>query len=403
MELPRIISVDDHTVEPPTLWQDRLPARYRDIGPRVRRTRGHHIFTGGMHSFTEETGPGTEEFDVWVYEDAERIMSRGFAASGYENDDAEIPITYDMMHPGCYDTAQRVKVLDENHTEASICFPTVPRFCGQLFLEAKDKDLALLAVRAFNDWMIEEWCGGDSAGRLIPNTLITLWDAESAAAEVRRCAEKGSHSVAFAENPAALGCPSIHSGYWDPFIEACRETDTVINMHIGSSSKVPVTSEDAPLSVGVSLLWQNSVAAFVDWIFSGKLSQFPDVRIALSEGQVGWMPFVMERMDSIWERGARYGAKGNGLAMRPSDYVQGRIWGCVFDDVTGLKARDVVGMSQIMFETDFPHSDSTYPHSKETAEKLIAAGGLNDAEAYQLVRGNAINCYHLDKYFGITK
>jgi predicted TIM-barrel fold metal-dependent hydrolase len=399
MDFPRLISVDDHVVEPPTLWMDRLPAKYREVAPRVRRAQGRHTFIDGVHEFTEDTGPGTQQFDVWVYEDAQRIMTRGYAIAGYEDHDAEDPITYDDIMPGCYVQADRIKVLDENHTEASLCFPTIPRFCGQLFLEAADKELALLGVRAYNDWMIEDWCGGDGHGRLIPNTIVPMWDAQLAAAEVRRCANKGSHSVAFSENPVALGCPSIHSGYWDPFIAACEQTDTVVNMHIGSSSKLPMTSPDAPLLVGVSLIWQNSMHAFVDWIMSGRLDMFPTVRIALSEGQVGWMPFVLERMDSVWERAHAYGGRG-GVTERPSSY-NNRIWGCVFDDVTGLRARDVIGISQIMFETDFPHTDGTYPYSQQVAEKLAAAGGLNVEETRQMVRGNAIDCYHLDKYFGI--
>jgi predicted TIM-barrel fold metal-dependent hydrolase len=402
VNFPRIISVDDHVVEPPTLWTDRLPAKYRDIGPRVRRTRGRHAFENGVHIFSEDDGPGSRPFDVWEYEDVERIMTRGYAFAGFEDEDSEDPITYDQMHPACYDATERVKTLDENFTDVSLCFPTVPRFCGQLFLEAKDKDLALLGVQAYNDWMIDEWAA-PHRGRLIPNTIIPLWDAELGAAEIRRSAGKGSHSVAFSENPAALGCPSIHSGYWDPFIEACQETDTVINMHIGSSSKIPMTSTDAPIFVGVSLIWQNSVQALVDWVFSGRLARFPRIRIALSEGQVGWMPFTMERMDSVWDRRAMYGGEHNGLTERPSSSVRDRVFGCIFDDIAGLRARDVVGTSQIMWETDFPHTDGTYPHSKQTAEKLMSAAELNDEEIYQVIRGNAIRCYGLDKYFGVSR
>jgi predicted TIM-barrel fold metal-dependent hydrolase len=402
MTFPLIISVDDHTVEPPTLWTDRLPAKYREVGPRVRRTQGHHTFIDGVHRWTEDTDEGSKPFDLWVYEDAERIMNRGNAAAGFADEDSEEPITYDDMHPASYDQSARLKAMDDNHTEAQLCFPSIPRFCGQLFLEAKDKNLALLGVQAFNDWMIDDWCGGAGRGRLIPNTIVPLWDPVLAADEIRRCASKGSHSVAFSENPTALGCPSIHSGYWDPFIAACQETDTVLNMHIGSSSKMANTAADAPLLVGVTLLWQNAMHAFIDWIFSGRLDLFPDLRIALSEGQVGWMPFVMERMDSVWERAHNYGGRGL-VADRPSSYVKNRIFGCVFDDVTGLLARDVVGMSQIMFETDFPHTDGTYPHSRSVAEKIVASAGLNEQETYQLIRGNAINCYHLDRYFGISK
>ena len=148
------------------------------------------------------------------------------------------PITYDEMRPGCYEPKARVEDMEMNWVEASLCFPTFPRFCGQTFLEAKDRELAHACVLAYNDWMVEEWCG-DSDGKLIPLIIIPLWDAQLAADEVRRNAARGVHAVCFSEIPPKLGLPSIHSGDWDPFFAACQETNTVVCMHIGSSSQMP--------------------------------------------------------------------------------------------------------------------------------------------------------------------
>ena len=118
------------------------------------------------------------------------------------------PITYDEMRPGCYEPKARLEDMDINWVEASLSFPTFPRFCGQTFLEAKDRELAEACVYAYNDWMVEEWCG-DSGGRLIPLTLIPLWDADLAAAEVRRNAARGVRAVCFSEIPPHLG-PAEH-------------------------------------------------------------------------------------------------------------------------------------------------------------------------------------------------
>ena len=107
---------------------------------------------------------------------------------------------------------ERLADMDVNHVQSALCFPTFPRFCGQTFTEAKDRELGLLSVRAYNDWMVEEWCGPEAHGRLIPLTLIPLWDAELAAAEVRRNAARGVRAVAFSEIPPHLGLPSIHTG-----------------------------------------------------------------------------------------------------------------------------------------------------------------------------------------------
>jgi predicted TIM-barrel fold metal-dependent hydrolase len=292
--------------------------------------------------------------------------------------------------------------MDANHVDASLCFPTFPRFCGQTFLEGEDKALALACIQAYNDWMIDEWCGGPARGHLIPLTLLPLWDPVLAAAEVQRCATKGSHAVCFSEGPPALGLPSVFTEHWDPLWHACEATDTTVNMHIGSSSTFPKTSADAPPIVAVTLTFEGASHALVDWLCSGTLERFRDLRIVLSEGQVGWMPFLLERLDHVWDHARAYGGVRDRIPNPPSSYIPDRVFGCIFDDLAGLALRDKVGMGQIMIETDYPHGDSTWPHSKETVEQLVRTAGLNDEETYALVRGNAIRCYGLDRYFGIA-
>ena len=213
--------------------------------------------------------------------------------------------------------------MDENHTEASLSFPTFPRFCGQTFLEHGERDLGLACVQAYNDWMIDEWCAGAGHGRLIPLTLIPLWDPELAAAEVRRCAAKGSFAVAFSENPVRLKLPSIFTDHWDPFFAACEESDTVVNLHIGSSSTFPMTSLDAPRAVSLALTYQGAAHALSDWLTSGVLDRFPRLKVALSEGQVGWIPFIVERLDSVWHDRPVYGNLEDRLTKPPSAYIPG--------------------------------------------------------------------------------
>jgi predicted TIM-barrel fold metal-dependent hydrolase len=401
--LPRIISVDDHVVEPRNLWLDRLPAKYRDRAPRIVRKRGTPAYpVPDKMVLHEGDGPDARWCDIWYYEDLQWPMYAGHAQARLHDPglDAHAPVTFDDIFPGCYEQGPRLADMDTNHVEASLCFPTLPRFCGQTFAERPDKDLALLCVRAYNDWMIDDWCGGAGAGRLIPNTLIPLWDPQLAAEEVRRCAAKGSGAVCFSENPTKLGLPSIHSGYWDPFFAACAETGTVINIHTGSSSTLMSTSPDAPLSITMSLSALNATACLADWLLSGLFPRFPQLRIALSEGQVGWMPFELERVDGIWAKAPVWEpALATRVPERPSSYMD-RVFGCIFDDTHGLVSRNSVGMGQIMFETDYPHADSTYPNSRQVVEKAIADAGLDEHETWMLVRGNAIRCYDLAR-FGI--
>ena len=400
MNLPLIISVDNHVLEPGDLWISRLPGRFVDRAPQLVRVKGR--FQGGPRGTWGPDDEGTWG-DIWQFEDYRQAILPGFAAAGHDQDalaDHWEAMTYEQMRPGTYDQTARLADLDLNHTEASLAFPTFPRFCGQTFLENPDRELGLACVRVYNDWMIDEWCGGAGRGRLIPLTLIPLWDPDLAAAEVRRCAAKGSFAVAFSENPTKLGLPSIHTKHWDPFFAACQESNTVVNLHIGSSSRFPMTSPDAPRAVSLALTAQGSIHALADWLCSGVLDRFRSLKVALSEGQVGWIPFLLERLDGVWAERPHYGGIDH-LAQPPSSYMREQIFGCVFNDVAGLRLRDQIGMSQIMFETDYPHGDSTWPNSHAVLEKIVAGAGLDEAETYALARGNAIRCYGLGR-FGIT-
>ncbi len=403
MAIPRVISVDDHVVEPPDLWTSRLSAEYQDRCPRVVRQRAKFKFEGGVFTYERDV-PDGDWCDWWLYDDLVYPFPKLSAAIGFPDLRNE-PVTFDDIRPGCWKQAERLEDMASNHVDASLCFPNVlPRFCGQAFLERQDKDLALLCVRAYNDWMIDEWCAGAGKNHLIPLTIIPLWDPALAAEEIRRCADKGSHAVAFSENPFHLGLPSMHdsSRFWDPFLAACEETDTVINMHIGSSSKMPSTSPDSPFIVSSTLTFQNAMGSMVDWILSGTFVRFPALRVAYSEGQAGWVPYVLERADKLWEERVADATFGSTLPDPPSSYVPGHIWFCMFDDEVGLRNRDIIGMDQLTFEVDYPHADSTFPHTEETATKIVQEAGLNETETRKLLRDNAIELYHLDRYWGIT-
>jgi predicted TIM-barrel fold metal-dependent hydrolase len=393
MAVPWIVSVDDHVVEPPHLWQTWLPARYRERGPRVVRSSytvewvdGNQVFRMGGD------GPAT---DFWVYED--QIWSHQMlnACAGYDEVDWWMgPIAFDQMRAGCYDPRARLADMDANHVEASLCFPTYPRFCGQLFAERSDKELALACVAAYNDWMVEEWAG-DSDGRLVPLCIVPLWDPALAAAEVRRNAARGVRAVAFSELPGKLGLPTVHDagGAWEPFLAACDETGTAIFMHIGSGSTFLTSSPDAPPSVTASLVFLTSAMALSDWLFSGALARYPNLRICFAEGQIGWMPYVLERADKLWAKDI-WRRAGNVLPEPPSSYM-GQVYGAFFDDVAGLEARHVLGVDQLVFETDYPHQDSTWPNSVATVEAF--APMLTDVELRKVVRDNAARLLGLER------
>jgi len=397
-DLPKIISVDDHVLEPATVWTDRLPSKYHHIGPRIMRAPVKTLeFIGGKFTAVpgDQGDPG-DQVDWWCYEDLRRPLLRLDTAVGYDRDDVTLKaITYDDMRPGSFSLKERLDDMDINHVEASLCFPTFPRFCGQTFTEASDKELALLCVKAYNDWMVEEWCG-PSGGRLIPLIIVPLWDPVLAAAEIRRNAERGVHAVCFSEIPPNLGLPSIHDkdGYWLPFFEACNEAKVTINMHIGSGSKMPSTSPDAPAAVGSTLTFANCCFSMVDWLMSGLFTKFSDLKIAYSEGQIGWIPYILERADTVWRENRAWGGVADKVLEPPSELFKRHVYGCFFDDPHGVRCIEEIGIDNVTYETDYPHSDSTWPHSRKIAEEQTA--GLTDEQVYKVLRGNAINMLHLD-------
>lgn len=397
-ELPKIISVDDHVIEPHDVWSSRLPAKYQDVGPRIVRAPVKEMsFIGGKFvAVPGDPGDPGDVVDWWFYEDLRRPLVRLDSAVGFDRDEVTLKgVTYDDMRKGSWSVPERIADMEMNGVEASLCFPTFPRFCGQTFSEAQDKDLALLCVQAYNDWMVDEWCG-TSGGRLIPLIIVPLWDAELAAAEVRRNAARGVHAVCFSEIPPNLGLPSIHDadGFWEPFFDACNETDMTINMHIGSGSKMPSTSPDAPAAVGSTLTFANCAFSMVDWLMSGVLVRHPRLKIAFSEGQIGWIPYILERADTVWSENRGWGGVAETVPVPPSELFRDHVYGCFFDDPHGLRSIEEIGVNNVTFETDYPHSDSTWPRTVEVAQKQTA--DLSDDVVYKILRQNAIEMLHID-------
>jgi predicted TIM-barrel fold metal-dependent hydrolase len=357
-----LASVDDHLVEPPNLWVDRMGNRDLDSIPHVVRELVSTDFNGGSEKAW---------CDVWHYEDV-RLPTQRFSA--YLGDGvADLgPMTYDEMRPGCFQAAGRLEDMDIDGVQSSLCFPNLfVRFCGQRFLEAKDKAVALDCVRAYNDFLHEEWAS-PSGGRLQGAMVIPLWDAEESAREVRRNADRGFRAVCFSEVPVRLGLPSMYSGYWEPFFAACSETDTVVNVHIGSSSQVPNTSDDAPHGLHTANFYTNSSLSLSDWLLCGAFLRHPHLKVALSEGQAGWIPYLLSRLDGLWHAGHVLSEIRSALPEPPSSYMRDHVYACVFDDPTAMRLLDQIGVDNVCFETDYPHADGLWPHSREVAETLVA-------------------------------
>jgi predicted TIM-barrel fold metal-dependent hydrolase len=375
-----LVSVDDHVVEPPGMFERHLPERWHDVAPSVIRK-----------------DDGT---DVWLYEGREipNIGLNAVAGRPVEEYGME-PTSFEEIREGCYDVDRRVRDMDANGVIGSMNFSSFPNLCGQLFARSADKEAALAILRAYNDWHVDEWCASHP-GRFIPLALPPLWDPELMAAEVRRMASKGCHAVSFSENPSKLKLPSLHDAHWDPFWAACVDEGTIVCLHIGSSSSLVITAPDAPIDVLISLQPINIVQAAADLLWSPVLRKFPALRIALSEGGIGWIPYFLERVDWIYTR--HHGWTGQDFGDRlPSEVFRERIVTCFIDDPAGIEARHRVGVDTICWECDYPHSDTTWPQSPEYLWKSVE--GLPDGEIDAITHLNAMRHFRYDPFATRTR
>jgi len=369
-----LISVDDHVVEPRGLFDGRVSAKYADQAPRV---------------VTRADGA-----DVWLYDGKEITLSGLNAVAGKTPEEYSWePTSYGAVRPGCYDADARIADMNRNGVLASMCFPSFARFCGEVFCEASDKEAAAAMVQAYNDWHIDEWCAGHP-GRFIPLAVLPFWNPQLAAAEVARIAAKGCHAVTFSEDPTGLGLPNIHDPFWDPFYAACVDNDVLVCLHIGTANRFNLP-EGAPIDVGLSLTGLTAVQSFANILWSPLLTRFPSMRFVLSEGGIGWLPSTLERVDDVYRR-HRFWTKQDLGGKLPSERAREVFTYCFIEDRAGIRDREIIGVDNITWECDYPHSASTWPLAAESVGEQLA--GLTDEEIDKVTWRNAVERFSFDPF-----
>jgi predicted TIM-barrel fold metal-dependent hydrolase len=280
--------------------------------------------------------------------------------------------------------------MDLNGLYSSLNFPSfLPGFAGQrLQMTTPDRGLAEASVRAWNDWHIDTWAG-THPGRIIPCQIPWMLDPELGAKMIRENAERGFRAVSFTEAPYQLGLPSLHSGHWDPMMAACAETGTVVNLHIGSSGASPATSDDAPPDVVGVLFFAYAIYAAVDWLYSMIPVRFPDIKICLSEGGIGWVAGLMDRLDHMLSYHEMYGTWTSDLT--PAEVLRRNFWFCAVEDPSSFALRDRIGIENILVEADYPHCDSTWPNSQRVIHEEI--GSLPPEDIERITWRNASELY----------
>jgi predicted TIM-barrel fold metal-dependent hydrolase len=377
-----LISVDDHTVEPPDMFKNHLAKKYADDAPRL------------VHN--------ADGSDCWQFRDTVIPNVALNAVAGRPKEEYGLePQGLDEIRPGCYNVDERIKDMNAGGILASICFPSFPGFAGRLFA-TEDPEFSVALVQAYNDWHIDEWCGAYPA-RFIPMAIPVIWDAEECAKEVRRVAKKGVHALTFTENPAAMGYPSFHNEYWNPLWKALCDTNTVMNVHIGSSGRLAITAPDAPMDVMITLQPMNIVQAAADLLWSRPIKEYPDLKVALSEGGTGWIPYFLERADRTYEMHSTWTHQNFGGGKLPSDVFREHFLTCFISDKVGVALRNMIGIDNICWEADYPHSDSMWPGAPEELWEVLSANNVPDDEINKMAYQNAMRWYSFDPFSHITE
>jgi predicted TIM-barrel fold metal-dependent hydrolase len=372
-----IVSVDDHLSEPADLYERRLSGDALATAPKLKQT---------------ETGT-----DYWEYQGLKMpsvglnaVVGRPFEEYGME------PTKLDQIRKGVWNVHERVKDMDVNGIAASMNFGSAVGFDGGTFHRVPDKDLALLHMRAFNDWHVEDWCAA-YPGRFIPCGLLPTWDMDATVAEIKRLAAMGVTAVSLNENPTKQNLPSIHNAYWEPLWKAITDADMVMALHIGAGNPAPHASMETPIEAWITTMPMSISVGAADWLHLEALQRYPTMKIALSEGGIGWIPYFLERADFSHSRHKAWthsdiAFKGG----KPSDTFKKHFMCCFIDDAVGLQNLKYLNEDMVAYECDYPHSDTLWPEVPEYLWPTVKH--LSDELIDKVTHENAMKFFNFDPF-----
>jgi len=372
-----IISVDDHISEPPHLFSNHLSGEALASAPQFKQK--------------------SNGSNYWDYQGMKMssVALNGVVGRPREEYGME-PTSLDQLRKGCWDVHARIGDMNVNGVAASLNFPSVAGIDGGLFIKAEDKAQALVHMRAYNDWHIDEWCGA-YPGRFIPCGLLPTWDMKATVEEIGRIAKKGCTTVSLNENPTTQGLPSIHNEYWEPMWKAIVDNDMTICLHIGAGNPVPHASHETPIEAWITTMPLSSSVGAADWLNLAALQRYPSMRIALSECGLGWIPYFMERADFSHARHKAWTHSDlHWHGMKPSDIFRKHFMICFIDDAFGLRNLDAVNEDMVAYECDYPHSDTLWPEVPERLWETIRH--LRDEQIDKISHLNAMRHFRFDMF-----
>lgn len=377
-----LVSIDDHSIEPPDMYERHVPAKWKDDAPKI------------VH--------GADGMDAWVFQGQSTATPFGMTATvGWPAEEWGFnPGSFSELRPGCFNVDERIRDMNANGVLASMCFPTMAGFNARTFTEGADKDISYVMLQAYNEWHIDDWCGS-YPGRFIPLGIVPMWDVELAVKEVKRISKKGCRAISFLEAPHAQGWPSFLSGHWDPMLKALVEENMVLCLHIGGADGLVNLAPEAPIDHTIVVSTQLTMLTAQDLLFGPTLRRFPELKVALSEGGIGWIPFYLERIDRHFLNqkwiGSDFGDK------LPSDVFREHFLACFITDPAGLKLRRDIGINVIAWECDYPHTDTTWPESPEVIWGELQGAGATDEEVHKITWQNSLRFFDWDPFAHLSK
>ncbi|MDG2303324.1 MAG: amidohydrolase family protein [Candidatus Binatia bacterium] len=364
-----LISADDHVNPPATMYAERLPARFRDRAPRVE-SRG--------------------DKEILVFEDTERPFGALESAAGVDSKNVRLLAkTKEQGRKGGWDPDARIEDMDFDGVRAQVLFGSGSG--GGVAIQCADRELRKAMMRAYNDW-ISEFCKPYS-DRLIGIAELPIYDMDFALEEAERCAKLGLRGVLLPAVPAYEESPASDKPYTDPSYERLWATLANMNLpvhfHLGTRPVTRGLRQEIMVNISVNKsAMSEPIASF---IFSGALQRHPNLKIVSVESGIGWMAFLVPWMDSVWNK-HRYHTRSE-LTEPPSHYFHRQVFGTFIDDEIGVRNRDVIGVENILWSSDYPHVNSSWPTSREYIERHF--GDVPPVERRKMVCENTAHLYDI--------
>jgi predicted TIM-barrel fold metal-dependent hydrolase len=337
-------SGDSHFIEPSNLFRDRLP---RDLAERLPRSEKISDSEEVVHidgrSFTRRIPkPSSPEMAEQRRRFAEAMAQGGLGAS---------------------DGSARLLALEEQGVWGEVIYPSLGLWYGEI----QDAHLVHEAAKVVNDFVKEQLI--DVSPRFIPTATLPLQSIERSIEEARRCADLGFHAVFL---PTSLGdtCPRWNEDVWDSLWTTLEETGMVAAWHIGSDATGtrPFKNPGGAMLNYLDTTFGGQRAA-AQMVASGALERHPSLRVLVSEGGATWVPFVGDRLNEAYRQ--HYMFDEGRLSRLPKHYIMSQVYSSFQHDETAVPAMTAMGYRNVMFGTDYPHIEGTFPHTQKVLHELL--------------------------------